>query len=85
MLLVGAWFQTATHEAVCHSDNDLCGNSCAQSATCSCVCASHPAAEPVAGTELCVPYCTCFVVPGYATLPGISVPADIFRPPLTNS
>jgi len=79
------WFQITTHAAVCHDQNDLCGNASAQSSTCSCVCASHPAVDTtLAKAEFDEPICTCRATFEYVPHQGISVPADIFRPPLVH-
>ena len=82
--LVVVCFQTVAHVAICQSDNALCGNN-DDCATAECVCVCHVAMEPAADHELCAPARTVFISSEYVTLPGTSLPADIFRPPLENS
>jgi hypothetical protein len=49
---------------------------------CVCVCACHAFSIPAAGIEIAPPAVTCRIFPAPPMAAGVSVPVDIFRPPL---
>jgi hypothetical protein len=85
--LVAGWFFTTAHQVAFHCDTEMSGHSedGGAKAECVCICACHTALEPTFDKDLCVQEQTIFVSSEYVILPGTTVPADIFRPPLANS
>ena len=86
LVLAAVWFQTASHTAICHSDNTLCGqDGCAESTACTCVC--HTVCMPTDEVPVfdVLPPVTVLIPSPDETPRGLLLPTDIFRPPLTNS
>ncbi len=85
LLFMAVWFQTAAHTVAYHSNNALCGDDdCSGSTVCSCIC--HSPILPEIETYVCVGLQqTVWAPPSDETILALLLPADIFRPPLTNS
>lgn len=82
LLLAAVWFQATAHTLVCHSDSSSCEHAGAET-LCSCVC--HAAFEPADEVPFVVDQPETVLVPvADMATPGVLLPSDIFRPPLTS-
>jgi hypothetical protein len=83
LVTVAVWFQTASHNVLCHSDNALCEDSASET-VCSCIC--HPVIDRADDLPACIVTIeTAHVASQDEILLALLLPTDIFRPPLTIS
>ena len=83
LVTVAVWFQTASHNVICHSDNALCEDSASET-VCSCIC--HSSIDLSGDLPACIVTIeTAHVASQDEILRALLLPTDIFRPPLTIS
>jgi len=83
LVTVSVWFQTASHNVLCHSDNALCEDSASET-VCSCIC--HLVIDRADDLPACIVTIETARIPSQdEILRALLLPTDIFRPPLTIS
>jgi hypothetical protein len=83
LVTVAVWFQTASHNVLCHSDNASCEDSASET-VCSCIC--HSSIDLSGDLPACIVTIETAHVPSQdEILRALLLPTDIFRPPLTIS